>query len=89
VLLGMFSAAAITPTTRIGSLSSAQARSAPITAAAPDMSCFISSIAADGLIETPPESKVIPLPTRQTVGSFRADPAGCLAPFLPRLDCGL
>ena len=39
--------------------------SAPTTAAAPDMSCFISSMAAEGLIEMPPESKVTPLPTRQ------------------------
>ena len=41
VPLGMFSTAPTTPTTCIGSSSSAHARSAPITAAPPDMSCFI------------------------------------------------
>ena len=42
-----------------------------ITAAAPAMSSFIVSMPAAGLIDRPPESKVIPLPTR----------ARCLRPF--------
>ena len=52
---------------------------APSTAAPPDMSCFISSMFAAGLIEIPPESNVIPLPTNARVGRFfaRAD----FAPF--------
>ena len=57
----MFSAAAITPTTRRGSLSRAAARRAPKTAAAPDMSCFMSPIPSAGLIEIPPESKAYEL----------------------------
>ena len=40
---------------------------APITAAAPPMSVFISDMPCHGLIESPPESKVIPLPTRAKV----------------------
>ena len=38
----------------------------PITAAAPHMSNFISSIFSAGLMEIPPESKVMPLPTSAT-----------------------
>ena len=37
------------------------------TAAAPDMSVFIVSIPSAVLIDRPPESKVMPLPTRATV----------------------
>ena len=42
------------------------ASNAPSTAAAPDMSYFISSICAAGLIEMPPVSNVTPLPTSAT-----------------------
>ena len=38
-----------------------------MTAAAPPMSDFMSSMPAAGLIEMPPESKVMPLPTRATL----------------------
>ena len=60
---GMFSHAGMTPTTLTGAFISASARSVPSTAAAPDMSNFISSISAAGLSEMPPVSKVMPLPT--------------------------
>ena len=52
---------------------------APITVAAPVMSCFISSMRIDGLIEIPPRSKVTPLPTNAMV--FEA-PARDAAPAL-------
>ena len=42
------------------------ARKVPSTLAAPPMSNFISSISAAGLIEMPPVSKVMPLPTSTT-----------------------
>ena len=61
---GMFSAIATQPTTLIGSLSWAAARSVAMTAAAPPMSAFIHSIAVGGLSDRPPESNVMPLPTR-------------------------
>ena len=38
----------------------------PSTAAAPDMSNFISSMLSAGLMEMPPESNVTPFPTRHT-----------------------
>ena len=60
----MFSADGIQPVTRIGRPSSAIALTAPRTAAAPAMSDFISSMLAAGLMEMPPVSKVMPLPTR-------------------------
>ena len=63
---GMFSQAGISPTTLISGCSSASARNTPSTLAAPHMSYFISSISADGLMEMPPVSKVMPLPTSTT-----------------------
>ncbi len=44
----------------------------PTTAAAPAMSFFMSIIPLAGLMERPPESKVIPLPTRAMVPVRRA-----------------
>ena len=67
---GMFSQVGITPSTFTLSFSSAAARSAPSTEAAPHMSNFISSISAAGLIEMPPVSNVIPLPT-SAIGSVK------------------
>ena len=49
----------------IFSFSLAIAKRVPMTLAPPHISYFISSIAADGLILIPPESKVRPLPTKQ------------------------
>ena len=43
-------------------------RQAPSMAAPPAISVFISSILLDGLMEMPPESKVMPLPTRPRIG---------------------
>ena len=61
--LGMFSVAPSTLTTRTGRPSRAIAPVASSTAAAPDMSNFISLIFSAGLIEMPPVSNVTPLPT--------------------------
>ena len=60
----MFSVIGITATHRIGSFRRAIADMAQITAAPPDMSSFILSMLSAGLIEMPPVSKVMPLPTR-------------------------
>ncbi len=67
VPLGMFSVAATQPTTRSGSSSSAAAMVAAMTAAAPPMSLFMVIIPAGVFRDSPPESKVMPLPTRATV----------------------
>ncbi len=63
LLPGMFSAAAMMPTTLIGSCISASASMVPSTLAAPHMSNFISSMPAPGFRLMPPVSKVMPLPT--------------------------
>lgn len=63
---GMFSHAGIRPTTLMAGRRSASARKTPSTLAAPPMSNFISSISAAGLMEMPPVSKVMPLPTSTT-----------------------
>ena len=60
---GRFSEAGTTPITLIAGPSSASALNVPSTLPPPHMSYFISSIAAAGLIEMPPASKVRPLPT--------------------------
>ena len=65
---GMFSVAGTTPITRIGALSSAIARMAQATAAPPAMSSFIRSMPSAGLIEMPPVSNVMPLPTKPSTG---------------------
>ena len=64
----------INPTTFAGRPISAIARIAPMTAAPPDMSYFISSMPTAGLIETPPVSNVRPFPTNATKGSFAFPP---------------
>ncbi len=61
---GMFSAEQTTEMTLTAGLSSAMARMAPIMAAEPAMSYFIFSMLSAGLMEMPPVSKVMPLPTR-------------------------
>ena len=67
--LGMFSQLGISPTTLMAGFNSASARNTPSTLAAPAMSNFISSISPAGLMEMPPVSKVMPLPT-STVGTW-------------------
>ena len=62
----MFSHDGTRPTTLIAGWMSPSARNTPSTLAAPHMSNFISSISAAGLSETPPVSKVMPLPTSTT-----------------------
>ena len=59
----MFSAIGVQAVTFTGVLSRAMAVTAASTAAAPPMSDFIASMPGAGLIEMPPLSKVIPLPT--------------------------
>ena len=76
---GMFSAIGITPMTRIGAFNSAMAHMAHATAAPPAMSSFIRSMSAAGLIEMPPVSNVMPLPTSPSTGDAAA-PAG-LVPY--------
>ena len=68
---GMFSAIGITPMTRIGAFSSASARMAHATAAPPAMSSFMRSMSAAGLMEMPPVSNVMPLPTSPSTGDAR------------------
>ena len=68
----MFSAIAVYAVTLSGSPSVAIASVACTTAAAPAMSDFISFMLAPGLMVSPPESNVMPLPT-----SARC----CLAPL--------
>ena len=63
---GMFSARASHPLTRTGRPSRAAATTVASTAAAPAMSLFISSMPAAVLMDRPPESKVMPLPTSAT-----------------------
>jgi len=70
---GMFSQAGIRPTTLMAGCSSPRARNTPSTLAAPHMSNFISSISAAGLMEMPPVSKVMPLPT-STTGAWSLAP---------------
>ena len=54
----------MTPMTFALALRLASACIRPVTAAAPPMSPFMSSILAAGLMEMPPESKTTPLPTK-------------------------
>ena len=63
---GMFSASASQASTRTASSWRAAARTTPRTVAAPAMSDFISGMEAGCLRDRPPESKVMPLPTRAT-----------------------
>ena len=63
----MFSARHSQPVTATGSSSRAAARTVCSTAAAPAMSDFMASMPAAGLIEMPPESNVMPLPTSATL----------------------
>ena len=66
---GMFSAEQTMAMTWTAGLSCAIARMAPIMAAAPAMSYFILSMSSAGLMEMPPVSKVMPLPTRPSMGT--------------------
>ena len=60
---GRFSDVGTSPWTSTPGFRSASAWNRPITAAPPDMSYFISSIFAAGLMLIPPASKVSPFPT--------------------------
>src|SRR5665648_1025431 len=69
---GMFSARQSHPVTLTGSSSAAAASTVCSTAAAPAMSSFIVTMPLAGLIDSPPESNVIPLPTIATERLARA-----------------
>ncbi len=71
---GMFSQLGMRPTTLMAGLSSANAAKVPSTLAAPPMSNFISSMSAAGLMEMPPVSNVMPLPTSTTGALSLAPP---------------
>ena len=70
----MLSVIGVNDTTRVVAPRAGSAHMAAITAAAPAMSLFISIIESAGLIERPPESNVMPLPTSATL------PAGAAVP---------
>ncbi len=72
----MFSTSPTRPTTSTFALRPASAAMAPITAPAPAMSHFMSSMPPAGLMEMPPVSKVTPLPTK-------ASGLDLAPPFLP------
>ena len=66
IAVGMFSTMPMTPTALTLALRAASACIRPMTAAAPAMSPFMSSMPPAGLIEMPPVSKTTPLPTKAT-----------------------
>src|SRR6184192_387267 len=66
---GRFSVEGMTPRTLTFGWSSPTVSKVPSTAAAPDMSNFMSSMFCAGLIEIPPESNVTPLPMSATGGA--------------------
>jgi hypothetical protein len=65
-----FSAEATSPVTRTLQPTSASAPRVAMTTAPPVMSRFMLTIDSPGLIDSPPESKVMPLPTSTTCGVF-------------------
>ena len=71
-----FSAAGTSPVTRNGQPIRPSAASTAITTAPPVMSRFMVDMASPGLIDRPPLSKVMPLPTRTTRGALRAPRGG-------------
>ena len=77
----MFSVAAITAIALWRSLRDAISSMAARTAAAPAMSPFIKCMSLASLIEMPPVSKVMPLPTKASIGGSVAPEAGGGAPL--------
>ena len=68
---GMFSTSPTTPTALTRARRPASAAMTPVTAAAPPISHFMSSMPAAGLSEMPPVSNVTPLPTKAIGASSR------------------
>ena len=66
---GMFSVEGMTAMTLMEGFRRARARMAPSMAAPPAISNFIFSISFEGLMEMPPVSKVMALPTRPSTGA--------------------
>src|ERR1700749_4426104 len=83
---GMFSAAHRSATALTGRARSATAAVAASTAAAPLMSHFIVSMDFGGLSDRPPESKVMPFPTKATVFVAAATGPAVLHPPGGRVD---
>ena len=77
----MLSVIGVNETTRTATSSAGRAHMVATTAAAPAMSHFISIIDSAGLIDSPPESNVMPLPTSAT----RVDRVGLGQLVLDRL----
>ncbi|MNS94836.1 hypothetical protein D3C72_1290630 [compost metagenome] len=75
---GMFSTRPMTPITFALALRAASTCIRPVTAAAPPMSPFISSILRPGFSEMPPVSKTTPLPTKAIGSSFLLPPFHCI-----------
>ncbi len=73
-----FSTRPMTPTTLALALRAASACISPVTAAAPPMSPFMSSMPEAGFIELPPVSKVTPLPMKATGVSLALPPFHCM-----------
>ena len=73
----MFSTKPTTPITFLAILRPANAAIAPVTAAAPRISNFMSSIPFGGFKEIPPVSKVTPLPTKAS-GASSPPPNQCI-----------
>ena len=74
---GMFSVVGMTAMQRTGAFSREMAAMAQTTAAPPDMSSFILSMFSAGLIEMPPVSNVMPLPTSPRTVPFTACFGSC------------
>src|SRR5437867_2755838 len=84
---GRFSVAGMRPTTLSFGLRAPSTSNVPSTAAAPDMSNFMSSMFCAGLIEIPPESNVTPFPTRTMGGA--ASPAPRYSSTMKRGSCSV
>ena len=76
---GMFSAIGTVAMTSIGSCCLAASTTVAITAAAPPMSEVMWCMLAAGLIEMPPVSNVMPLPTSATFLAFLSSPPRCVS----------
>ena len=79
-----FSAAATRPVTLTGQPTAARAPMTASTTAPPVMSRFMLTIASAGLMDSPPVSKVIPLPTRTRWAALRAPFDGVYSSWISR-----
>ncbi len=84
----MFSVRGAMAVIRMGAPRAAAASMAASTAAAPLMSVFMVSMPAAVLSESPPESKVMPLPTRTTCGTCPRTEAAVAGRYSARTSRG-